>query len=61
MRELNANELSYVSGGVQQMCTEGNSYGGVSDTSTIGQDLINFYEGLIEATSYMFERIAAAW
>ena len=61
MRELNASELSYVSGGVQQECTEGNSYGGISDASSLGQDLIAIYEGLIEATSYMFSRIAAAW
>lgn len=59
MRELNQNELELVSGGTG-VCTPGNSYGGVTNTSSVGQDLINFYEGLVSATSHVIERVANA-
>ena len=62
MRELKATELDFVSGG-DGVCTDepsGNDYGGITDTATIGDELINIYEGLIEATSYMIERVANA-
>ncbi len=61
MRELTATELRFVSGGMA-VCTAqfSNSYGGVTNTGSIGRDLINFYEGLVEATSYVIERIANA-
>jgi hypothetical protein len=32
----------------------------VTDTSTLGEDLIEIYEGLVEATSYVIERVANA-
>ncbi len=60
MRELTTTELEFVCGG-NSGCTRANrsnSYGGITQPSSLGQDLINIYEGLIEATSYMFERIA---
>ena len=57
MRELTMEEIGMVSGG-GAAC--GNNYGGVSDTSSIGDDLINFYEGLVALTSHMIERIARA-
>jgi len=63
MRELTTSELEFVSGG-NSGCTRassGNSYGGISQPSTLGQDLINIYEGLIQATSYMIERVATSW
>ena len=40
-----------------------NSNGGsstVGDQSTLGQDLINAYEGLIDAVSHIIERVANA-
>lgn len=63
MRELTATELRFVSGGADVCTAESsgsNTYGGVGNTTTFGQDMINFYEGLIEATSYVMERVANA-
>ena len=63
MRELTTTELEFVSGG-KSGCTRassGNSYGGISQPSSLGQDLINNYEGRIEATSYMIERVATSF
>jgi hypothetical protein len=57
MRELTMEEIAVVSGG-HDSC--GNNYGGVTDTSSIGNDLINFYEGLVAATSHIIERVANA-
>lgn len=62
MRELKTNELEFVSGGL--VCTEegaANTYAGISQPSSVGNDLISFYEGLIQATSYMIERVANSW
>ena len=62
MRELTLGELSLVSGGTGTCSAEdsGNSYGGVSDVQSIGQDIIDAYEGLVEATSHIIERVANA-
>jgi len=64
MRELTATELRFVSGGTGKCTAEssgsGNTYGGVSNLDSIADDLINFYEGLVEATSYVMERVANA-
>lgn len=59
MRELTQNELELVSGGV--VCTPANSIGGVSNFNEFGNDLINFYEGLVAATSHVIERVANAF
>ncbi len=61
MRELTTNEIAKVAGGVG-VCRmpEGNNIGGVSDSAGLGQDLINIYEGLVEATSHVIERVANA-
>ena len=60
MRELTM-ELQFVSGGTGECTKESaNRIAGVSDFNDIGADLINFYEGLIEATSYVIERVANA-
>ena len=62
MRELTMEEISRVSGGVGE-CTaqqSGNNYGGITETSTLGQELIQIYEGVVEATSYVIERVANA-
>ena len=60
MRELTASELDFVSGGDSCSGDSGNTYGGVEDVSGIGQDIIDAYEGLVEATSYIIERVANA-
>ena len=66
MRELTTSEMDFVAGGTG-VCTAqdsggsgSNNYGGVTDTSSIGRDLINIYEGLVEATSHVIERVANA-
>ncbi len=60
MRELTAGELDFVSGGDSCSGDGGNTYGGVTNTSELGQDIIDAYEGLVEATSYIIERVANA-
>jgi hypothetical protein len=63
MRELTKAELSFVSGGTGQ-CTpgdSGNNYGGVTNTSTVGDELINIYEGIVAAASHIIERVANAF
>lgn len=62
MRELTNSEIGFVGGGAEQ-CESGqggNNYGGVTDTASLGQDIIEIYEGLVEATSYVIERVANA-
>lgn len=58
MRELTLNEVNLVAGGE---CPAGNNYGGVTEPSSLGQDLIEIYEGMVQATSYIMERIANAF
>lgn len=63
MRELSKAELVFVAGGNSHQCTpsdSGNEYGGVSDTGSFGDDLINLYEGAVRATSHIIERVANA-
>ena len=59
MRELNISELNMVAGGGDQ-CTPENSVGGIGDPTTVGDFIIGVYEGLIQATSYIMERVANA-
>ena len=62
MRELTMEEISRVSGGTGE-CTaqqSGNNYGGITEPGTLGQELIEIYEGMVEATSYIIERVASA-
>lgn len=61
MRDLTAAELGCVVGGTGE-CTadDGNTYGGVSDTESVGREIIQIYEGLVEATSHIIERVANA-
>ncbi len=64
MRQLNADELTCFAGGTDEMtCTPTtalNDYNGVTNTTTVGQDLINIYEGFVMATSHVIERVATA-
>ena len=59
MRELTLNEIAMVSGAGDE-CPPGNDIGGITDFPALGQDLINFYEGLVAATSHIIERVADA-
>ena len=62
MRELTASEFAFVAGGTG-VCTaedSGNDYGGVTNTESVGQELINIYEGVVAATSHVIERVANA-
>lgn len=62
MRELTAAELDFVSGGGDECSDEGgNNIGGVSDSDNFGKDLVNIYEGLVEVTSHIIERVANAF
>ena len=63
MRELKTEELTFVAGG-EGVCTSsdsGNSYGGISEPSSLGQDLIDIYEGAVFAMSHIMERVALAF
>ena len=62
MRELTMSELEFVSGGADDCPAEdsGNDIGGVKDSEGLGKDLINIYEGLVEVTSHIIERVASA-
>lgn len=62
MRELTAAEMQWVSGAAGECSADdgGNNYGGITDTGSIGDDLINIYEGLVAVTSHIIERVASA-
>lgn len=62
MRELTMSEILVVSGAGDECPSDsgGNEIGGVSNFEQLGQDLIAFYEGLVEATSYIIERVATS-
>ena len=59
MRTLTIEEMNVVAGGVGQ-CHASNNIGGVTNSSSLGQDLINIYEGIVAATSHVIERVANA-
>lgn len=63
MRELTIAELQCVAGAGGE-CSSGseggNNYGGVTDTSSLGADMINAYEGVVAAVSHIIERVANA-
>jgi hypothetical protein len=65
MRELTTTELSLVSGagddcGGGSDSGSGNDFGGIQDTDNLGDDLINIYEGVVQAVSHVIERVADA-
>ena len=62
MRELTMSELGMDAGGTG-VCTQedsGNDYGGITDTTSVGDELVDIYEGLVAATSHIIERVANA-
>ena len=62
MRELTMSEIGFVGGAAEQCSSQqsGNNYGGITDTQSIGREIIEIYEGLVEAASYVIERVANA-
>jgi len=62
MRELTVSEIGFVGGAAEQCRADesGNNYGGITATQSFGHEMIEIYEGLIEATSYVIERVANA-
>ena len=64
MRELTTQELALVVGGTGQCTPEnsgsGNVIGGVTQPSTLGDDLVDIYEGIVQVTSHVIERVANA-
>ncbi|MCH7537105.1 MAG: hypothetical protein IIB74_09890 [Proteobacteria bacterium] len=62
MRELTMSEIGFVSGAGDD-CPSGedsSGFAGLGDTSQIGKNLVNIYEGLVAATSHIIERVANA-
>ena len=59
MRELTLSEMNRVAGAGDE-CIGGNNYGGVTQPGSLGDDLIDIYEGMVALTSHMIERIANA-
>jgi len=62
MRELTTTETEFVSGAGDE-CSgggSGNDLGGITNTSSVGDDLINIYEGVVQAVSHVIERVADA-
>ncbi len=61
MRVLTMNEMYQVAGAGDDCSSgSGNDIGGVTDSKSLGQDLINIYEGVVAATSHVIERVANA-
>ncbi len=62
MRELTTTEMEFVSGAGDECSSggSGNDIGGITDTSSVGDDLINIYEGVVQAVSHVIERVADA-
>lgn len=58
MRQLTINELNLVSGAGDECPTGGNNLGGITEPDSLGDELISIYEGVIEAASYVIERVA---
>lgn len=62
MRELTMSEVGLVSGGSDECAPDdgGNDIVGITDSSGLGNDLVNIYEGLVQAASHIIERVANA-
>lgn len=62
MRVLTMGEIGRVTGGGGSCSSDGgNNIGGITEPSSLGQDLIDIYEGLVSATSYVIERVAESF
>jgi hypothetical protein len=62
MRELTKMEVGLVSGGGDSCSAEdsGNTYAGISDVGSVGDEMVAMYEGAIAFVSYVIERVAKA-
>jgi hypothetical protein len=62
MRVLTITEMAAVTGGTGECTPEnsGNDYMGVKNTESVGQELIEIYEGVVAAASHIIERVAGA-
>jgi len=61
MRELTLSEMQQVAGAGDDCSSgSGNNIGGITESSKLGTDLANIYEGLVAATSHVIERVANA-
>jgi hypothetical protein len=61
MRELTLSEMNMVAGaGDECPADDGNTYGGIKEPDTVGDEMIKIYEGLVAATSHVIERVANA-
>lgn len=61
MRELTRSEIGFVSGAGDDCPSDGgNNYGGITDPSSLGDEIVEIYEGLVAATSHIIERVANA-
>ena len=64
MRVLSVEEMDLVAGAGEECAssseTSGNNLGGVTNSGQIGQDIVNIYEGAVEAMSHIIERVANA-
>jgi hypothetical protein len=61
MRELTLEEISLVAGAGDGCSSGGNVIAGVGDSATIGDDLVNIYEGLVATASHIIERVATSF
>jgi C4-dicarboxylate-specific signal transduction histidine kinase len=58
MRSLTVSEVEWVSGGAEVTVSSGSASVTVKgDTRNFGQALINIYEGAVDATSHVIERV----
>lgn len=56
-------EIGFVSGAGDDCSggdSGGNNYGGITDTNSVGKEIVEIYEGLVAATSHIIERVANA-
>jgi len=62
MRELTLNEIEMVSGAGDECPgdTSGNSIEGISNFEKFGDDMVALYDGLVQVTSHIIERVANA-
>ncbi len=63
MRELTLSEIGLVSGAGESCPAEGqsgNEIEGIKNFEKLGDDLVAFYEGLVQAASHIIERVADA-
>ena len=61
MREITMQEISLVAGAGDDCSSDGNDFGGITDSGSVGDDLVNIYEGLVSAASHIIERVATSF